>query len=62
MTDQKLIEMQRLLRKFEISPKREWVGLTKKETLELLEKNIDRPFSLLVAVRDKLKEKNAPDL
>ena len=41
---------------------REWVGLTKKETLELLEKNIDRPFSLLVAVRDKLKEKNAPDL
>ena len=41
---------------------RGWVGLTKKETLELLEKNIDRPFSLLVAVRDKLKEKNAPDL
>ena len=41
---------------------REWVGLTKKETLELLEKNIDKPFSLLVAVRDKLKEKNAPDL
>jgi hypothetical protein len=37
---------------------REWVGLTKKETLELLEKNIDKPFSLLVAVTDKLKEKN----
>lgn len=39
-------------------PQREWVGLTKKETLELLEKNIDKPFSLLVAVRDKLKANN----
>lgn len=43
---------------YTVPPQREWVGLTKKETLELLEKNIDKPFSLLVAVRDKLKEKN----
>ena len=35
-----------------------WQGLTEKETLQLLEENIDKPFSLLVAVRDKLKEKN----
>jgi len=43
---------------YRAAPKRKWVGLTKKETLELLEKNIDRPFSLLVAVRDKLKANN----
>lgn len=35
-----------------------WQELTEKEILQLLEENIDKPFSLLVAVRDKLKEKN----
>jgi hypothetical protein len=40
-------------------PKREWVGLTKEETLELFEKYHDRPFSLILATSDKLKEKNA---
>lgn len=43
-------------------PQREFIGLTTKETLKLLEENIDKPFSLLVAVRDKLKEKNASNL
>jgi hypothetical protein len=39
-------------------PKREWVGLTKEEMLELFEKYSDRPFSLMLATHDKVKEKN----
>jgi hypothetical protein len=54
MTDQKLIEMQRLLRKFEIPPKREWVGLTDEE------KEHYRRLGLVGVeiIEAKLKEKN----
>ena len=40
-------------------PKKEWVELTKEECFELCVKHKDAPFSLLVAVQAKLKEKNA---
>lgn len=39
-------------------PKREWQGLTKEECFELCVTYRDKPFSLLAAVQDKLKEKN----
>ena len=39
-------------------PQREWQGLTKEECFELCVKHKDAPFSLLLAVQDKLKEKN----
>lgn len=39
-------------------PKKEWVELTKEECFELCVKYKDEPFSLLVAVRDKIREKN----
>ncbi len=39
-------------------PKREWVGLTKEECFELCVKHKDEPFSLVIAVQDKLKDKN----
>jgi len=35
-----------------------WVGLTKEECFELCVKHKNESFSLLVAVQDKLKEKN----
>jgi hypothetical protein len=38
--------------------KKEWVGLTKEESFELCVKHKDAPFSLLVAIQDKLKDKN----
>ena len=38
--------------------KRPWVDLTKEECFELCVKHKDNSFSLLVAVQDKLKEKN----
>jgi len=38
--------------------KKEWVGLTKEESFELCVKHKDAPFSLLVSIQDKLKEKN----
>jgi hypothetical protein len=36
-----------------------WVDLTKEECFELCVKHKDESFSLLVAVQDKLREKNA---
>jgi hypothetical protein len=39
-------------------PKREWVGLTKEECWELLVAHKEKPFSFLIAVEAKLKEKN----
>ena len=36
----------------------EWVGLSKDEMFELFEKYDGMPFSLMLAVHDKLKEKN----
>ena len=39
-------------------PKKEWVGLTKEECFELCVKHKDSPFSLLLAVQDKIREKN----
>ena len=39
-------------------PQREWVGLTKEESFDLCVKHKDAPFSLLVSIQDKLKEKN----
>ena len=39
-------------------PKKEWVELTKEECFELCVKHKDAPFSLLLAVQDKSKEKN----
>jgi len=44
--------------KSEYSLPKEWVGLTKEECFELCVKHKDAPFSLLLAVQDKLKEKN----
>ena len=38
--------------------KRPWVDLTKEECFELCVKHKDNSFSLLVAVQEKLKEKN----
>jgi hypothetical protein len=38
--------------------KREWVGLTKEECWELLVTHKEKPFSFLIAVEAKLKEKN----
>jgi len=35
-----------------------WIDLTKEECFELCVKHKDESFSLLVAVQDKLKEKN----
>lgn len=43
------------------SAQRTWVDLTKEECFELCVKHKDEPFSLLVAVQDKLKEKNCAD-
>ena len=37
---------------------KEWSELTKEECFELCVKHKDAPFSLLLAVQDKLKEKN----
>jgi hypothetical protein len=37
---------------------REWVGLTKEECWELLVAHKEKPFSFLIAVEAKLKEKN----
>ena len=39
-------------------PKKDWVGLTKEEMFEVFEKYSDRPFSLMLATHDKVKEKN----
>jgi hypothetical protein len=41
-----------------VIPKREWVELTKEEMFELFKKYRDKPFSLVLATHDKLKEKN----
>jgi len=38
--------------------KKPWVDLTKEECFELCAKHKDEPFSLLVAVQDKLRSKN----
>jgi hypothetical protein len=38
--------------------KKPWVGLTQEECFELCVKHKNESFSLLVAVQDKLKEKN----
>ena len=43
---------------YTMPPQKEWVGLTKEEMLELFEKYSDRPFSLMLATHDKVKEKN----
>jgi hypothetical protein len=40
------------------SPQRTWVDLTKEECFELCVKHKDNSFSLLVAVQEKLMEKN----
>lgn len=39
-------------------PQSKWVELTKEECFELCVKHKDAPFSLLLAVEDKSKEKN----
>ena len=41
------------------SQQRTWVDLTKEECFELCVKHKDNSFSLLVAVQEKLREKNA---
>ena len=41
-----------------VIPKREWFGLTKEEMFELFKKYRDKPFSLVLATHDKVKEKN----
>lgn len=41
-----------------LQQRHEWVGLTKEEMFELFEKYSDRPFSLMIATHDKVKEKN----
>lgn len=47
-----------ILRVYHEPPQRKWVELTKEECFELCVKHKDAPFSLLLAVQDKLKEKN----
>jgi hypothetical protein len=41
-----------------LPPRRTWVDLTKEECFELCVKHKDNSFSLLVAVQEKLMEKN----
>jgi hypothetical protein len=41
------------------TPKREWVGLSKEEMLELFNKYDGKPFSLMLATLDKVEEKNS---
>jgi hypothetical protein len=58
VVDPNLQAQMRLRRRDDLSPKREWFGLTKEEMFELFKKYRDKPFSLVLATHDKVKEKN----
>jgi len=54
-----LTELVRVLSDRVAQLEKPWVDLTKEECFELCVKHKDESFSLLVAVQDKLREKNA---